>query len=387
MAKLRVFVSSTCYDLAPVRSQLRIFINSLGYEPIMSEYEDVLYDPRIHTHTSCVDEVANSDILILIIGPRFGGKASAESLNRIDFEMMKNESINVDSLKEKEGLSITQLEVLKAIEHSIPVYTFIDKRVMNDHALYEKNKTSDIVSQIIFPSIEKQKTAKYIFNFINFVRLRTRGNNIFGFDKVQDIEETLKKQWSSYFQRLLNEQRYAESEHKQIDILSEKFEDLKTAILSSIDNGDKREIARGIVKFRRMFDFLFALKRLELNYLKNTDDAWKEVLSRVGIVDVINATNIIEQYAIHYRERTYLITKEGWFYESRLSMETIDELSSDWDAFKAMSNNSRQIIVEALNEMPRGLNPIRLVKRSLDDYLYEKYAKSMTNGEIEKPQE
>ena len=64
MAELRVFVSSTCYDLSLLRSQLRTFIKNMGYEPIMSDYEDVLYDPRIHTHKSCVDEVKNCDILI-----------------------------------------------------------------------------------------------------------------------------------------------------------------------------------------------------------------------------------------------------------------------------------------------------------------------------------
>lgn len=96
----------------------------MGYEPIMSDYEDILYDPRIHTHTSCVDEVQNCDILVLIIGSRFGGKATPEALNRINFDVLNNETLSVDVLKEKECLSVTQLEVLKAIENAIPVYTF-----------------------------------------------------------------------------------------------------------------------------------------------------------------------------------------------------------------------------------------------------------------------
>lgn len=203
MSELNVFVSSTCYDLSLLRSQLRLFVKGMGYNPIMSDYEDILYDPRTHTHTSCVDEVSNCDVLILIIGSRFGGKASLESLNKINFDVLKNESVSIDILKEKENLSVTQLEVLTAIENSIPVYTFIEKRVWHDHLLFEKNKQSDIIEKIIFPSIEKQETAKYIFNFINFVRLRTKNNNIFTFEKGQDIEEILKKQWANYFQRLL----------------------------------------------------------------------------------------------------------------------------------------------------------------------------------------
>lgn len=63
MAALRVFVSSTCYDLSVIRSQLRQFIECLGHEPVMSDYNDVVYDPASHTHTSCVDEVAACPLL------------------------------------------------------------------------------------------------------------------------------------------------------------------------------------------------------------------------------------------------------------------------------------------------------------------------------------
>ena len=37
MAKPRVFISSTCYDLKEIRSQIREFIFDYGYEPILSE--------------------------------------------------------------------------------------------------------------------------------------------------------------------------------------------------------------------------------------------------------------------------------------------------------------------------------------------------------------
>lgn len=110
MAETRVFISSTCYDLSLLRSQLRIFIKNMGYEPIMSDYEDILYDPRIHTHTSCVDEVQNCDILVLIIGSRFGGKASPEALNRINFDVLNNETLSVDVDFEMEWDSFKQLQ-------------------------------------------------------------------------------------------------------------------------------------------------------------------------------------------------------------------------------------------------------------------------------------
>lgn len=373
MAGLRVFISSTCYDLSQLRSQLRSFVLSMGYDPIMSDYEDILYDPRMHTHTSCVDEVGNCDILVLIIGARLGGKAVIESLNRINFDVLQNESLNIESLKEKGNLSVTQLEVLKAIESSIPVYTFIDKRVWHDHEVYEKNRKSEIIDKIIFPSIEKQETAKYIFSFINFIRLRTNNNNIFKFEKGQDIEEILRKQWSGYFQRLLNEERYAEIERKKIDVLGEQFEDLKTAILSSINNGDQREIARGVVRFRRMFDFLFSLKLLDYKFLKETNDSWEKVLKHAKVVEIIYGNIMSESYSRNNRSKTFFVLEDGTFFESRTSYEWTDELSLDWKDFITLKPTSREIIIDALADMPRGIGAIRYVRRGFQEFLQEQH--------------
>jgi hypothetical protein len=372
MAGLRVFVSSTCYDLSMLRAQLRIFIQSMGYDPIMSDYEDVLYDPRIHTHTSCVDEVSNCDVLILIIGSRFGGKSTVEALNRINFDILKNESLNIEALKKKENLSVTQLEVLKAVEESIPTYTFIDKKVWHDHELYEKNKDKDIINEIFFPSIEKQETAKFVFNFINFVRLRTKGNNIFTFEKIQDIEEILRKQWSSYFQRLLNEQRYKESEIKRIDFLSEQFEDLKTAILTSIGTNNEKEIARGIVRYRKLFDFIFGLKLPDFNFVKNTHQSWENLIEYAGIKEIIDL-NSIPNFELDnqrfMRARTILLKEDGTYYEYRFSKDILDELALDWDSFILLPPESRDIIIDALSEMQRGISTVRYVRRPFEAYI------------------
>lgn len=228
MSILRVFISSTCYDLDNVRDVLRAFICNIGYDPVMSDYGDILYDPRIHAHTSCVEEVKNCDILVLLIGGRFGGKAVSEAVSMIDFEKVK-EKIKAGTVIDDEKLSITHLEVLKAIEYGLPVYTFIKEDVLSDHKLYEKNKNKSIISEIMFPSIEKQETAQYIFEFINIVRLRNYGNNIFPFRKESDIEEVLKKQWSSFFQKLIKEQ-FNKKEKKDISILEKKVDELQALV-------------------------------------------------------------------------------------------------------------------------------------------------------------
>jgi hypothetical protein len=45
MAKPRVFVSSTYYDLKHVRSSLDLFVESLGFEPVLSEKGNIAYSP------------------------------------------------------------------------------------------------------------------------------------------------------------------------------------------------------------------------------------------------------------------------------------------------------------------------------------------------------
>lgn len=102
MASLRVFVSSTCFDLGPIRGQLRNFLTSMGYEPIMSDYNDVLYDPRIHTHTSCIEEIATCDVIILLVGSRFGGKAIPKPFQRsISMQYLRNQKVSSISRRRK----------------------------------------------------------------------------------------------------------------------------------------------------------------------------------------------------------------------------------------------------------------------------------------------
>lgn len=381
MAGLRVFVSSTCYDLAVIREQLRGFISSMGYEPVMSDYNDILYDPRLHTHTSCVDEVKNCDMMVLIVGSRFGGKSVGEALTRVDFSKINKENFShledkdynkiIDILKNDRKISVTQLEVLKAVEETLPVYCFIENKIWNYHELYERNKENDILDKILFPSIDKQETAQYIFNFINFIRLRAQGNSIFTFTKLEEIKKTLMKQWSSYFQRLLNEQRFAISEKRQLDSLGEQFEDLRTAILSSIGTSNEKEVARGIVRFRMVIDFIMGLKIDTLDFIKNDDNTWDDLLKVANIVNILDSKDyrLEEEFKKSTLIRigsTFLVRNDKTYYHCRLSKSRIHDISSEFAFFMKLASETRIIIVDALLEMHRGTNFIRHVDHNIE---------------------
>ena len=351
MANLRVFISSTCYDLSAIRGQLRQFVEAMGHEPVMSDYNDVLYDPRTHTHTSCIDEVASADAAIVIIGSRFGGKVVPQALQKVDLDALESMSKNNEILKTKESISITQLEVLKAIERSIPVYAFIDSRVMNDHATYERNKGKEIAGQIDYASIEKPETAIFIFEFINFLRLRTINNAVTTFSRPQDIEEALRKQWSGLLQRLLFEHRSAQIDSRRIDALTDQFEDLKAAILTAVGkNKNEKEIARGVVRFRKLIDFVRAFDLPDYSFLSGPAITWSDFLNIIEVVEIVPSPQETDEERVFRRISFLLLRSDGTFYEVDRIFDP-SNLSTEWTAFMKIGDESRGIIVDALVEM------------------------------------
>ena len=338
----------------------------------MSDYNDVVYDPRLHTHSSCVEEVAGCDMVVVLIGSRFGGRVVPHALASVDLDSLRQASKSIETLKKQENISITQLEVMKAVERSVPVFAFIDERVWQDHATYEKNKAKPIIDSIEFSSIEKPDTAKFVFEFINFLRHRFVGNSVTPYSKYQDIEDALRKQWSGLFQRLLAEQRLKRVETRRIDALTEQFEDLKAAILSSVGSKNEREVARGVVRYRRLFDFVRGFELPEYSFVLTGAHSWPEFFQHLGVVETRDAVLERDPRVLGPRPVSFLIRADGTFYEVRFPFR-LSELSLDWEAFVKLSPDVRSIIFDALNEM-KSSPPnryVRYVPQQLSEYLAE----------------
>jgi len=369
MPSPKIFLSSTCYDLGMVREQLRSFFLRLGYDPILSEYSDVLYDPRTHTHTSCIQEVPNADIVVVLIGSRFGGRAVPETLGSIDIENLLKSSFDVTVLMEPEKLSITQLEVLKAIDATVPVFAFVDEKVMHDHFVYQKNK--DIADKIKFPSIEKPESARYIFEFISFLLQRNKGNSVIPFGRIEDIENHLLKQWGALFQKLLKEQRDQVQETRKLFTISEQIEDIKTAIISTISNAQSRDVARSVIKYRRLSDFLSGLSFPDFTIVTEGLCGFEELLETAGVIKVRDIPDPRMSFG-----RVALIKTDGTFYEMRMSQEFLSRIAMDWASFATLSPEVRKIVFEAISDMGRmGPGLLRYRPEQFDDYFAERLDK------------
>lgn len=368
MARLRVFVSSTCYDLDVLRSELRPFISGMGYEPVMSDYSDVLYDPRSHTHDSCLKEVPGCDMVILIIGSRFGGLAVPGAFAQLDFAALEQLSTRPGVLETKERLSITQLEVLKAVEQSIPVYAFVDDKVMHDHHVYERNKDKpDIIDQIEFPSIQKRETAKYIFEFINFLTHRVTNNSITSFTRLEEIRLHLLSQWSQLLQRLLMESRTRTKDVGRYRDFSERLEDLKAVVMASLATPDLRETAKGAIQFRSLIRFVSGLRFVDNRELLLSSGTWDQLLQAARIVEV-KAADEDERAPF---ANLYLILDDRTFYSCRYPLRFIDDMRLDWASFQKIEHHSREAIVDALLEdrEARRMSMLRYYDKNIDEYM------------------
>ncbi|WP_177221964.1 DUF4062 domain-containing protein [Staphylococcus equorum] len=136
--KPTVFISSTCYDLSDIRSQIRDTLEEdIGLEVLLSEYSSFPINPSVGTVDNCLQNVKErADIFVLIIGKRYG--------NTTD-----------------KGRSITNLEYLSAKEINIPIYIFVDKDVIDNLYFWKKDKDEDFSS-----IVENVK----IFDFVEEVR-------------------------------------------------------------------------------------------------------------------------------------------------------------------------------------------------------------------------
>ncbi|MCH7411850.1 DUF4062 domain-containing protein [Belliella sp. R4-6] len=175
MAKPRIFISSTFYDLRQVRADLDFFIEQMGYDPVRNEEGDIPYGKEEALEEYCYKEIKNIDILVCIIGGRFGSESKSNNKS-----------------------SITQMELKAALSEGKQVYTFIDSNVLSEYETYLINKEGETKYRYV--------DDKRVYEFIEEIKLLKANNIIKGFETASDIVKYLREQMAGLFQRFLEEQ-------------------------------------------------------------------------------------------------------------------------------------------------------------------------------------
>ncbi|MCK4430118.1 MAG: DUF4062 domain-containing protein [Candidatus Aminicenantes bacterium] len=204
MARPRVFISSTFYDLQHIRTSLEGFVERLGYEAVLSEKGRIAYDPDIPLDKSCYRESASCDIFVLILGGRYGSAASGEDIaSRTDFY--------------ERYQSITKKEYDSACSRDVPIYILVERSVFSEYEIYKKNKDNESINYAHVDSIN-------IFQLLEKILGKSRNNPVFQFDRHTEIEDWLREQWAGLFRELISRR----SEQKQLSSLSERITELSS---------------------------------------------------------------------------------------------------------------------------------------------------------------
>ena len=178
MAKPRIFVSSTYFDLKHVRADLDSFGRQMGFDVVLFERGGIAYDGTVDIEASCLREIEKCDIVVSIIGGR-GGSPSPSTPN----------------------ISFSRKEAEEALRLGRQMWFFVDRSVWDEYQTYLRTHAED-------PETAKKIRWHWVdhptvFEFITFVLTLRRNNALFQFDMPSDITDILRDQVAGLFQDLL----------------------------------------------------------------------------------------------------------------------------------------------------------------------------------------
>ena len=177
MARPRIFISSTFYDLRQVRDDIERSILDLGYEPVRHETGSIPYSKEERLESAAYREVELCDVIVSVVGGRFGTES-----------------------QEDPGHSISHMELRRALEQGVQVFVFVDKKVLGEHSTYKLNKDNQTITYSAVSDVR-------VFEFLDELYELPRNNPIASFEVTSDITSYLKAQFAGLFQRFLQDQK------------------------------------------------------------------------------------------------------------------------------------------------------------------------------------
>ena len=271
MARTRVFISSTYYDLKYVRDDIERFVLELGYEPVRHETGNIPYTKDAPLEESAYREASLSDIIVTIIGGRYGTASSTRN-----------------------G-SITQNELRQALKQGIQVYVFVEQNVYSEFSTYSVNKGNE---NIKYRHVDDVR----VYQFLEEIYALPNNNPVTPFLTSSDITSFLKAQWSGLFQSFLqNKRRLAE-----IEVLNE---------MSSVANTLK-ELVKFLTEERT-----------------NKDDAIKNILLSNHPAFRVFANLTETKYRVYFTNQEELdtwLSARGWKFDP--SIQSDRDSVSEWVA-------------------------------------------------------
>lgn len=271
MARPQVFVSSTFYDLKTVREDIARFLRDLGCEPVRHEAGRIPYAKGQSLENSCYREIELCDILVCIVGGRFG-------------------TPSVDG-----HYSITQKELRTAIDSGKQVFVFVERSVDSENVFFEKNKHLDTLQL-------SAANDKRVHEFLTEIRQLPLGYPIFPFETATDIVTVLREQFAGLFQRLLSEVQLQQS-HSLVSQLQSSLDSVTNLVQNLAKEKTENSLAlRFFLETNHpVFELIASAIRVKFRVYFSTrqelDSLLKEVKSLTAVEEVFWDDSSLAEWA------------------------------------------------------------------------------------------
>jgi hypothetical protein len=194
----KIFVSSVSSGLEEIRERVNREIEELGHKPIFFESNDFAKSSQTSMVKTCLKEIENSDMYILIIGEEVG------------FKLVELEK------------SVTHLELRKAISTNKKMLVFVQdyiktayfrefSRISKD---LKKQKKKEPTFDEIIKKLSNHSIKKEVFNIVHDAYQNVPW--LFTFKTAEDIKSVLKSELSSLLKSYIVLQN-----NKQIDSIDD----------------------------------------------------------------------------------------------------------------------------------------------------------------------
>lgn len=188
----------------------------------------------------CYKEISNVDILVSIIGSRYGSAANVP--------------------EHEHEYSVSQQELRTALQENKQVFVFIDKNVYTEYETYLLNKGNTDVKY-------KYVDNPNIYKFIEEIKALPNNNNVKGFETADDIIMYLREQFAGLFKQfMIDNQRIKEA------LIIRDIENTAKTLQELVDylkeeNRDKEDTINQIVRVNHpLVRHLKAYLRINYNF-------------------------------------------------------------------------------------------------------------------------
>ncbi|MBI5934543.1 MAG: DUF4062 domain-containing protein [Chloroflexi bacterium] len=196
-----IFISSTIHDFKDLRSALRFYLESLGFDVYLSDFNDFPKPLDANTYEATLETLRSADFYILLVGSRVGGMYSDQdqiSITRMEYRTAYEEA----QKKKLRLLLLVREEVWNIRQDRKALREYLESAYKISRELSDE----DVTKIVGYPSTFIND-AQLIFNFLDEISKNEemqkaisgqgefpKANWIHPFSNFQDIIDALRNQ-------------------------------------------------------------------------------------------------------------------------------------------------------------------------------------------------